>query len=79
LHWSPRHLSGRRGEARHVIAVAVALLLLSLLIASNLLGTGASAALDRRPLAQMITDSLSGIGAPGRSRTSDLQIRSPTF
>jgi hypothetical protein len=72
LHWSPRHLTGRLGEARHVIAVAVASLLLSLLIASNLLGTGASAAQERRQFAHMITDSLSGIGTPERSRSSDL-------
>jgi hypothetical protein len=79
LHWLPRHLSGRRCETRHVIAVVVASLWLSLPIASNLLGTSASAVQDRRPLVHMITDSLSGIGIPERSRTSDLQIRRPTF
>ena len=58
MHWSPRHLTGRRGEERPVIAVAVASLLLSLLIVSNLLGTGASAAQEHRQFAHMITDSL---------------------
>src|SRR2546426_6566681 len=50
-----RHITARRFGARTVMAVAVASLLVGLLMASSLPGTGASAAQDSRQSAQLST------------------------
>ena len=49
----------------------------SLMIASNLLGTGASPAQDSRQLALLITNPPSGNSAHAKYCTSDLQICRP--
>jgi serine protease Do len=55
FHRLQRHITGRRFGARSVMAVAVASLLLGLLIAANLQGTGASAGQDSRQNVQLAT------------------------